>query len=650
MRKCNCAYSYFVSIAGGVCVLIACLCRTPSAFAVDQATTIIVDAATVVAESGGDDLAAVKNIFQDANAPGDGSQVEPTRAKVIADIKMKRSRLLLDDVYCDLDVNGTFGNRPFPNQNGDYVDPVVPGECNNMMWHIQWALSHGLSPHVAVAYSMPQGFVQYGPAETWSPTIQRSYQSYARQLIDYVVRKSFVETEGRTPASSVVFEVSNELDLADGWPVGYEQWLDWLQHCATPCAPSDNPNALGFPKLGPWGRALWWWDPATFNLSYPVIWDHTYGYPFHFPSADDMRRMTRGIGPMQKIFAEAVAQVGVNYPGKLQIAGPALASATFTRAEDPTTHAPLPTLEETFIDYMFDRSAGPVLSADPDQPSLLPSQPTNLDYFSFHYYGDFHNGANGQRTSTLQYITSRILTKLAAAGHPETKLFASEWGPTTDESSDINYSHKGAAWTAAFLIEAVASHVAMGAYLGVSDFSGAPPTDPATQQLLPNYEGNAGGATLTHKVVANSVSTYYPKPPANVMQMFAMLTGTRRAVTLPAGAPNLGAFAASDNTSAGIVVFNYPYDYSFADTDQSFTLELNSLPFNGVVTVERYLVDRAHSNLKAFLDVYRTSSTATAPDPALQKVETISMEVVDGRLLLPPCTLGLGVTFFRILR
>ena len=33
-----------------------------------------------------------------------------------------------------------------------------------------------------------------------------------------------------------------------------------------------------------------------------------------------------------------------------------------------------------------------------------------------------------------------------------------------------------------------------------------------------------------------------------------------------------------------------------------------------------------------------------------QKVETISMEVVDGRLLLPPCTLGLGVTFFRILR
>jgi hypothetical protein len=73
MRKCNCAYNSFVSITVSVCVLTACLCQTSSAFAVDPATTIVVDAAIMVAESGGDDLATVKNIFQDANAPQDGA-------------------------------------------------------------------------------------------------------------------------------------------------------------------------------------------------------------------------------------------------------------------------------------------------------------------------------------------------------------------------------------------------------------------------------------------------------------------------------------------------------------------------------------------------------------------------------------------------
>ena len=117
-----------------------------------SALLITVDAATVVNESGGDDLATVKNIFQGASAPGDGSQFEPTRAKVIANIKMQRARLLQDDVLCDLDVNGTFGKRPVPDQNGNYNDPVVAGECDVMLWRIQWALSHGLSPHIAAGY------------------------------------------------------------------------------------------------------------------------------------------------------------------------------------------------------------------------------------------------------------------------------------------------------------------------------------------------------------------------------------------------------------------------------------------------------------------------------------------------------------------
>jgi hypothetical protein len=171
MRKCNCAYNSFVSITVSVCVLTACLCQTSSAFAVDPATTIVVDAAIMVAESGGDDLATVKNIFQDANAPQDGATGDASdpRRQIMSDIGMKRIRILQGDVYCDLDDNGVFGNRPAPDSSGNYP-PVVPGDCD-LKWQIDWALLSGLSPHVAVAYYMPQSFVQYGPAETWPAAI-----------------------------------------------------------------------------------------------------------------------------------------------------------------------------------------------------------------------------------------------------------------------------------------------------------------------------------------------------------------------------------------------------------------------------------------------------------------------------------------------
>ena len=643
MRKCNCAYNSFVQIAVTVCALVACFCRTPSALAVDPATTITVDAATVVAESGGDDLATVKNIFQDANAPQDGATGDASdpRRQIMSEIGMKRIRVLQGDVYCDLDDNGVFGNRPAPDAAGNYP-PVIPGDCD-LKWQIDWALLSGLSPHVAVAYYMPQSFVQYGPAETWPAAIFLRYQSYAKQLVKMVVKRSF---DGG--ASSVIFEVSNELDLNDPYPLHYPEWMSWLNNCSNPCAPSDNPVALGFAPLGPWGRALWWMDPTTFNLSFPDIWDHRLGYPFHYSPVDDVRRVTRGIGPMQKMFANAVTEVSLDaqfmapYQGKtIKLAGPAFADLTFTRAEDPTTHAPLPTLEETFIGYMFDPTIGPVL--DPDTGVLRPAQPTLLDYVSFHYYGDFRNGAIARNpTTSLKYITDRFRAKLT--GHPETRLFISEWGPTADETSDVNYSHKGAAWTAAFLTEAVADHIAMGAYLIVHDFFGAPPAASSS-----NYEGILGVASLTHKVVTNDVATYHPKPPANVFKMFTMMTGTRKAVMVPSTMSNLGAFAASDDHSASVVVFNYPYDYSFTDVPQTFALELDSLPFDGAVTVQRYLVDANTSNLKAFRE------QSGKPDPGLQMVEQFTAYVQNGQLILTPkdgsgnqMPLGLGVTCWRV--
>src|SRR5262249_49723823 len=139
-----------------------------------------------------------------------------------------------------------------------------------------------------------------------------------------------------------------------------------------------------------------------------------------------------------------------------------------------------------------------------------------------------------------------------------------------------------------------------------------------------------------------------PKPAANVFKMFAMMTGTRRPATLSttASSSNLGAFAASDANSASVVVFNYDslmFSRPAVDTPETFSVELDNLPFNGTVTVQRYLVDANTSNLAAFL------AQPSQPDPSLQMVEQFSAELQNGKLVLPSRSLGLGVTLWRVL-
>jgi hypothetical protein len=574
---------------------------------------------TISESDSGDDLATLQNIFADANAPQDGVAVAPAVESLMADLKMKRMRLLQADNYCDIDSNGNFGMVPLDAIiSGNFVPGVVtPGDCLPFLWPLQRTLNSNLSPHVALGSTMPLSFTPYGAAETWSPETMGHFKIYAQKLVNYIAQKSF---DGG--ASSVVFEVSNELDIAESEPVN---WVNANPHPPFSLLP-----------LGPWGRFLWWIDPASYDLQQ---WPPTDN--FSYPHGGDVRRLDHGIAPMQKIFGDAIAAVmndpsiQASYPGKtIQFAGPALAgfSFQFINYSAPPVRT---TLEEQFLDAMLDPTA------DVDPTTGVAKYNTSLDYFSFHYYNDFRNETTGippsdpqwnasRQTTTLKAQTDLVRNKLIALGHPETRLFLSEWGPTVDEGSDINWSHKGAAWAAAFLTEAVAAHVAMGSYLIMHDAVGYDP-------------GRLGQASLMHKAITDGVAAYYPKPAANVFKMFAMMTGTRRAVTLPTASSNLGAFAASDANSAGVVIFNYDYSYAFADTPRTFSVELNNLPLNGVVTVERYLVDANTSNLKAFL------TQPGQPDPSLQKVEQFSAQVNNGQLILPSRTLGLGVTFWRIL-
>jgi hypothetical protein len=267
-------------------------------------------------------------------------------------------------------------------------------------------------------------------------------------------------------APSVVFEVSNELDIADPTPLKWDQ---------------NNPTSALLPPLRPWGRWLWWIDPSSYNLYGPQ------GMAGSYPFQIDMRRVEHGISPVQKIYADIINDIRLNndpvlqskYAGKtIDIAGPAFAGTSFQWYPVPNypgigPKSVLPTMEEHFLDLTFNQSL------DVDPVTHVGQFNAALDRFSFHFYGDFLNGYNPDPLiapyTTLRFMTNTVRTKLAALNHSGVSLFVSEWGPTTDETSDINYSHKGAAWAAAFLAEAVADHVAMGSYLTASDYVGAPP-------------------------------------------------------------------------------------------------------------------------------------------------------------------------------
>jgi hypothetical protein len=362
--------------------------------------------------------------------------------------------------------------------------------------------------------------------------------------------------------------------------------------------------------------------------------------------------------PVHKIFATAIeneiGKLPQNSTFKIILAGPAFAGQSFQY--NPPQH--VPTMEEDFLDQVLNPAQ--CSSGNPTCDGTLNAR---LDAFSFHYYGS--TAAVLQPSVSLETITGTIATKLQNLATSQTKAnktptaqnvtsFVSEWGPTIYEDTDINYSHKGAAWAAAFLVEALQDGVQMGSYLILEDgLPGTSPSDPGTSIR--------GQASLLGKVVAgDGTVSYYPKPAANVFQMFAQMTGTRRPVTVtPVGSSsNLQAFAASDPSSAHVLVYNYSQQLVFnnpdnTDSPENVSVTINHLPFSGAVTVKRYLVDAVTSNFEAFVgNPALNLSPDPTKDPCLQTVEQYPATVVNGQLSLPlngqPVALGLGATYWQV--
>lgn len=469
--------------------------------------TISIDAASTLPQGGGDVLPTLKNIFQSANAPGNVSSYPDPLADqmlpLMAGVGVKRARLLLVDEYCDIDAQGTFGG----NSSGSFV----AGDCFPLAWQLDWLIKANLSPHMAVASHMPTSFVQYGPAETWgdrridrndssSPKIIDHYKDYAKALVRYIADKMF--TAG---AQSAIFEVSNEIDIAADYPI---------------CSAS----GCTLQPLGAWGRWLWWIDPSTYDpainaWAFTIVHENDSG--LGFPGNGDVRRLGRGLLPVQKIVSDAIAALNSQnlYDGKkIEIAGPAMAGWNMLVRPQGTG----PSLEEQFIDQTFNPYALPY-GAKFNMP---------LDRFSFHYYGSIEalrsttveHACNDvtQPFALFEQMTNAYKAKLNAFNINNVPLFLSEWGPSSCPGSDVNFSHKGAAWVAAFLPEALAQGVTMGSFLSVEDrlvFGG-----PAATSLL-------GVASLLHTYGDASSYTFLPKPPTNVFKMYSLMSGLRNQVT-----------------------------------------------------------------------------------------------------------------------
>lgn len=607
--------------------------------------TISIDAASTLPQGGGNVLATLKNIFQSGNAPGSVSSYPDPLADqmlpLMAGIGVKRARLLLTDEYCDIDAQGNFG--------GTSASGFVANECFPLDWQLDWLIKANLSPHMAIASHMPGSFVKFGAAETWgerridpdnsnSPKIIDHYKAYTKGLVRHIADKMFA-----AGAQSAIFEVSNEIDIAVDNPT-----CDRSKPDAPVCT---------LQPLGPWGRWLWWIDPATYDIGgysqvYTIAQENTarFGYPYN----GDVRRLSHNLLPVQKIVSDAIASLNSQnlYGGKtIEIAGPAMAGWNLLVRPQGT----LPSLEEQFIEQTFNAS-GPFHA--------------NLDRFSFHYYGSIE----ALRSTTVEHacddvtqpftlfeqMVSAYKTQLNASNMQNVPLFLSEWGPSSCPSSDVNFSHKGAAWVAAFLPEALAQGVTMGSFLTVEDrlvYGG-----PAATSLLT-------GASLWHTYGAASSYTFLPKPPTNVFKMYGLMTGLRNQVTVtPTSGSHLNAFVTSDQSSTSVMVYNFdPYlvfnneANTRTDTQENFSISVSNIfktvGYNGSVTVKRYQVDAATSNLKNFIDYANAHSgnTSGAPDPSLQLIEDYTATAVNGELHLQSSTegapakpLGLGVTLYRI--
>ncbi len=161
-----------------------------------SAGAVVVNASTALSETGGDDLVAMRRIFQDASFPETNGGLPPAWP-VVGPLQPKMVRLI--DVFggCGVDTAGQF-----------VTCPLLEGQLG-------WLAQYQISPHIVVGTSLPAGMT--GNPETWDATTWAQYQTFAIAAVRYVATQF-----GNAGFPQVMFEVCNELDITTApshlWP------------------------------------------------------------------------------------------------------------------------------------------------------------------------------------------------------------------------------------------------------------------------------------------------------------------------------------------------------------------------------------------------------------------------------------------------
>jgi len=148
---------------------------------------VIVDASQTVSETGGDDLAAAKNIYSSASAPEADGGLYPDWNLISSEFLMKRMRNINGLGDCGLDGNGKLTG------------------CSRLNNDLQNMKNFGLTPHVVVGQWAPSSIG--GNPFQWGATQWAQYDALCYAIINYVTNQY-----GGTGFNEALFEVENEMD------------------------------------------------------------------------------------------------------------------------------------------------------------------------------------------------------------------------------------------------------------------------------------------------------------------------------------------------------------------------------------------------------------------------------------------------------
>jgi hypothetical protein len=482
---------------------------------------VIVDASQTVSETGGNDIAAAKNIYTSASAPESDGGLYPDWNLITSEFAMKRMRNINGLGDCALDGSGKL---------------IGCTRLNNDLANMK---ARNLTPHVVVGQWAPASIG--GSPLNWSASQWTQYDALCYAIVNYVVNQY-----GGTGFSEALFEVGNELDT------------------------TKDP------------RELW----LTTTSSVPQ---------------GDASRFTQ-FDVVYKHWANAVDLVAMQTPiKKIRIAAPSTGFWTVYYGSGQLWH-----------NQIIQKYA---------------AQHIRLDVVSLHIYASEAND--------LAKYAQSIRNTLIASGNANAEIWVTEWGAS--DLSDkyfgaINGSHQGAAWAIDFLLQALKGTVTGGSFLEVRDNQGHDTAGATADMFEASWNHVEGG-------------NEYPKAIANAFSMVDRMAGARKSVTVSSGKPNLQALSSSDSSSASLIVANYNYlfnykqkSYSDLTTNETVTVAFKNLPFNGSVTVDRYLIDAQTSNLDYWVAAGKVPPSVQATQ--LQKVESFSAVADGGTLTLPAKQLG----------